>query len=127
MQLDRRQIEFEQAHVLHDQRVGTGFVDLPDETPRFFQFLVLEDRVQRNQYARVVAMGESRQSLDIADRVAGVGARAKGRATDVDRVGTVDDGFDAEIGVFRRGEQFEGVSVENHGCDRWRGGAIVSH
>ena len=38
--LDRRQIEFQQAHVLNDQRVGTGVVDLPDQPAGVFEFIV---------------------------------------------------------------------------------------
>ena len=117
MQLDRRQVEFEQAHVLHDQRVGTGFVDLPDEAPRFFQFFVLEDRVQRDQHVRVVAMGVRREPLDVADGIAGIGARTESWAANIDRVGAVNDRFHAEIGVFCRGEQFECVSF-GHQVDR---------
>ncbi len=117
VQFDRRQIEFKQAHVLHDQRVGAGFVNLPDEAARFFQFLVLEDRVQRDQYACVVAMREGCEPLDVADGIAGIGARAESRAADIHRVGAMNDRFHAEIGVFCRGEQFECVSF-GHQVDR---------
>ena len=107
MQLDRRQVELQQTHVLHDQRVGTGVVHLPGDAPRFLQFVVVQDGVQRHQHAGVVTVGMFGEGRDLRDVVAGVGARAEGRAADIDGVGTMVDGLDAELAGLGRGEQLE--------------------
>ena len=54
---------------------------------------------------------------NVADGIAGIGARAESRAADIHRVGAMNDRFHAEIGVFCRGEQFECVSF-GHQVDR---------
>ena len=45
MQLDRRQVEFEQAHVLQDQRIDAGIVGLPGDAPRLLEFVVAKNGV----------------------------------------------------------------------------------
>ncbi|MNL84214.1 hypothetical protein D3C87_2121160 [compost metagenome] len=56
------------------------------------------------------------QALQVADVVARAHARAEGRAADVDGVGAMVDGFDADVCVARRREQFELVGQERHGA-----------
>ena len=116
VQLDRRQIQFQQAHVLDDQRVGAGFVELPGELAGAFQFVVVQDGVQRDEDLGAVAMGEIAQASDFGDIVAGAVAGAEGRPADIDGIGAVLDGFDAEIGILGRGEEFEGVVGAGHGA-----------
>ena len=45
VQFKRWQIEFQQAHVLHNQGVSTGFVALPSNGTSLFQFVVTQQRV----------------------------------------------------------------------------------
>jgi len=40
MQLDRRQVDFQQAHVLNDQRVHAGVIELPGEFACALEFVV---------------------------------------------------------------------------------------
>ena len=77
MQLDRRQVEFEQAHVLHDQRVGAGVVNLPYQMCCRVEFIVVQDRIERDQNAGVETVGVASQALDVGHAIAGSGARAK--------------------------------------------------
>jgi hypothetical protein len=107
VQLDGRQVQLEQAHVLHDQRVGAGVPDVPGHAARGFELVVAQDGVQRDEDARAVAVGVAAQALDVGQRVAGLVARAESRAADVHGIGAVVDGLDADGGVARRGQQFE--------------------
>ncbi len=116
VQLDGRQVDFQQAHVLDDQRVGTGVVHLPGHLARGLQLVVAQDGVQGDEDAAVEAVRVLHQALDVADVVARTGARAKGRAADVDGIGAVVDGFDADVGIARGREQFELVGQERHGA-----------
>ncbi|MPN57212.1 hypothetical protein SDC9_204906 [bioreactor metagenome] len=52
-------------------------------------------------------MGVGGQPGDVGHAVAGIRAGTEGGTADVHRVRPVVDGFDAEIGVLGRGEQFE--------------------
>ena len=54
-----------------------------------------------------VAGHQCDEPRDVGHRVAGVGAGAEVRAADVDGVGTMVDRLDADVGVARRGEQFQ--------------------
>jgi hypothetical protein len=58
MQLDRRQVDFQQPHVLHDQRIDARLVQLPDLLPRQLEFDVVHDRVHRHEDAGAVAVRE---------------------------------------------------------------------
>ena len=115
VELDRWQVHAQQAHVLDDQRVGAGVVELPDQASRRLQFVVAQDRVERDKDAGIEAVGVGRQALDIGDAVAGVDARAEVRSADVDGVGAMLDRGDADVGVARRGEQFKGQGARSHG------------
>jgi hypothetical protein len=62
MQLNRRQVHLQQAHVLHDQRIDAGFVQLPDLLARRFQLSIMQDGIERNEDARTVAVGKLHQA-----------------------------------------------------------------
>jgi hypothetical protein len=108
VQVDGRQVQFQQAHVLDDEGVHAGVVKLVDQLARRFQLGVVQDGVEGGVDAGVVAVGECRQAGDVGHRVAGVVARAEGRAADVHRVRAVQDGLPADVGGLGRGEEFEG-------------------
>jgi hypothetical protein len=113
VKLDRRKIEFQQAHVLNDQGVDAGLVQLNDLLARRLQFVVAQDGVEGDEHARVVAVRVRRQSGDVGNFVGRRGARAKRRAADVHRIGAVVDGFDADIGVARGREQFKLMGLQD--------------
>jgi len=109
VELDRRQVELQQAHVLDDEGVGAGVVAFPGDAAGGLQFLVLEDGVEGYQYPGVVAVGEFAEAGDVGHAVARIGPGAEGRAADIDGVGAVDDGFHAEVGILGGGEEFKRV------------------
>jgi len=115
MQFDRRQVEFEQPHVLHDQGVGAGLVNLLYQLRSTVQLLVAQNGIECHQHSRVEAMCVTSQTRNIVDRVTGVGTGTEKWAADVDRVSAVIDRRNTEIGVSCGGEQFEFVSVVGHG------------
>jgi hypothetical protein len=118
VQLDRRQVELQQAHVLQDQRVDAGVVQLPDLLARRFEFVVGEDGVEGDEHARVVAVRVFGQPRDVGDFVGCRRARAERRPADIHRIGAVVDGFDADIGVTRGGEQFELMGVHRRASEQ---------
>jgi hypothetical protein len=110
--LDRRQVHLQQAHVLDDQGVDAGVVQVPDLLARGFQLGVVHDRVHGHEDARTVAVRKLDQGGDVLQRIAGVVAGAEGRAADVHRVRAVQDGFAADLGGFGGGQQFELVGEQ---------------
>ena len=114
MQLDRRQVHFQQAHVLHNQRVGAGVIQLPYQFPCGFQLVVVQDGVERNENLRIVLMRVGRQPRDVGHRIFGTGTGAKRGPADVDRICPVIHGFDADVGIPGGGKQFE-ITCSWHG------------
>jgi hypothetical protein len=55
----------------------------------------------------VEAVGVRDQAFQVADVVARTGARAEGRAADIDGIGAMVDGLDADIGIARGGQQLD--------------------
>ncbi len=115
VKLDGRQVEFEQPHVLHDERVHPGVVELPDQLARRFQLSVEQDGVGGDEDFGVIAVRVRHQARNVHHRVVRRRACAEGRAADIHRVCAVVDGFDAEVGGLRRGKELEGVAGFSHG------------
>ena len=105
VQLDRGQIQFQQAHVLDDQDIGASVVDVPCQLACRLEFVIAQDGVERDEDSAVKAMGFATQAFNVAQVVAGAGAGAKGGCADVDGIGTVMDRGDANVGIARRGQQ----------------------
>ena len=106
VQLDGRQVQLQQAHVLDDQRIHPGVMQLPDQLVRALQFVVTQDGVERDTDARVITMRMAHQAGDLGHRIGRLVARAKAGAADVDGVSTVVDGLDANVGIAGGGKQF---------------------
>ncbi|MNI76487.1 hypothetical protein D3C73_1327190 [compost metagenome] len=74
----------------------------------------MQDGVDGGEHAGVVAPGELYQLGDFAHFIAGVVARAKTRATDVDGVSAVQDRFTGDGHVTGRAEQFQVILWKGH-------------
>ncbi len=107
MQLDRGQVELEQAHVLDDQRIDASLVQLPDLLACQLEFAVVHDRVHRHEDARPVGVRELHQPGDVLERVAGIVPRPECRAADIDGIGAVQDRLAPDLGGFGGREQFK--------------------
>ena len=115
MQRDWRNVEFEDAHVLHDQGIDAGVVELVNELACDLQLTVVQDGVDGGEDACAVAMRKFNQTSNVGYRIFRLVAGTERRATDVHRVGAVQHRFAADIGVTGGGEQFEVVGRETHG------------
>ena len=86
----------------------------PRQPARLLDFVVAQDGIQGDKDLRAEAMGEVAQARDIGDLVAGAVAGAEDRAADIDGIGAVPDGLDTEVGILRRGEEFERMAGAGH-------------
>ena len=114
MQLDGRQVHLQDAHVLDDQRIHSGVVQLPDQLARGFQLGVMQDGVERGKNARMVAVGKLRQAGDVLEAVAGIVPGTKAGAADIHRIRAMQDGFTADFGSFGGGQQLDLVRQQTH-------------
>ena len=115
MQLDRRDVQFQHAQVLHDQRIHARVVQLVDQRARRLQLVVVQDGVDGGEHPRMVAAGELHQLGDLADLVAGIVPRTKARPADVDGIGPMQDGLPGDTDIAGRAEQFQMVLGQGHG------------
>jgi hypothetical protein len=83
VELNGRQVHFQQAHVLDDERIGAGFIQLPGQQAAAVELVIVQDGIERDKDLGAVAVGKIAQAFDIGDIVAGAITGAKGRATDV--------------------------------------------
>ncbi|KPW91180.1 Uncharacterized protein ALO75_00978 [Pseudomonas syringae pv. coryli] len=109
VQFDGRNVHFHHPEVLHDQRVHAGVVELVNQLARRLQFVVMEDGVDGGEDPRVIAVREFDQLGNVTDLVAGVVPRTEARPADIDRIGTMQDGFTGDGHIPCRAEQFQVV------------------
>ena len=102
MQLNRRQIDLQQPHILQDQRIGAGLVHLPGELAGALDFVIAQDGVEGDENLGMEAVGIRGEALNVGHRVAGAVAGAELGAADIHGIGTVFDGLDADIGGTQR-------------------------
>ena len=104
MQLNWRNIEFQHAHVLYDQRIHARFIQLNDLLAGWFKFAVVQNGIKGNKYPWMIAVRKLHQSANVFDGIAGIVPRAKAWAADIDRVRAVQNGFSSDFGGFGWGE-----------------------
>ena len=116
MQRDRRNVQLQNAHILHDQRIDAGVVQLVDVFARRLQLVVVQDRVHRHKNPRAVTMRKLREARNISHRVLGLATRAKRRAADVHRIRAVQHRLAPDVGIAGGGQQFKMVAGQAHNC-----------
>ena len=114
VQLNRRDIQLEDAHVLHDQRINAGVVELVNQLTRRLHLVVMQDGVDGDKHLGVEQVGKLHQPGNVRHAVAGVMPRAEARPTDIHGIGAMQDGFLGDGGITGRAEQFEVVLGQGH-------------
>ena len=106
MQLDGWQVAFEQPHVLNEQRVDPGVVELVNHLHGRLDFVVEEQCVDRHKHLAAIEMGVTYQGFDILNAVAGTDPGTESRGTDIDGIGAMVDGLATEFKILGGGEEF---------------------
>ena len=96
------------GEVLHDERIGACFINLLDQRLGTLQLVVEENRVEGHIDLRAEGVGEATKAFNVCHAVAGCGACPEARTADIDSVGTVAHGFDADVSSACRREKFNG-------------------
>ncbi|MNR22019.1 hypothetical protein D3C85_1389520 [compost metagenome] len=109
MQLDRRNVHLEDAHVLHDQRIDAGVVELPDQLPGRLQLVVVQDGVDGDEHLGVEQVGKLHQAGNLRHAVAGIVPRTEAGAADIHGIGAMQDGLLGDGHIPRGAQQFQVV------------------
>ena len=107
VQLHGRKRTLQQAQVLDDEHIDSGFVERPHQALCLGQFFVFDKRVDRSVDLRAVEMSVAAQTGDIFNGVARSRPRTERRPGDINGIGTTVDRRDADIRVSRRSEKFQ--------------------
>jgi hypothetical protein len=75
----------------------------------------MEDGVKGDKHLRMVTVCVLHQACDVGHRIGGFGPGAKSRPANVNGIRTMINGFDTELGIFSRGQQFKVFTGFNHG------------
>ena len=97
---------------MDDESIDTRLIEPMDEALHFWQFVVVEDGIERHVDADTKDVGIAAQRCDVFDAVAGSRSGAKGRTADIDGISTVVNGFAGYIEIFGRAEEFYGSHGE---------------
>ena len=114
MQLDGRNIQLHNAHVLHDQGVDARVIKLADKFTGRLQLVVMQNGVKGDKHLRAEAMGERHQVCDVLETVAGVVAGTETGAADIDCICAVQNGFAGDGGIAGGTEQFKVMRLQAH-------------
>ena len=67
MDLDRRDVHLHDAHVLHDQCIHAGVMELMDQLACRLQFGIMQYGVERDEHPCMVTVGKGHQRGDVGD------------------------------------------------------------
>ncbi|GEM_PF-5853955 len=107
--LDGRQVQFHDAHVLHDQGIDADLMQLVDQRARRFQLIVMQDGIERDEHPHMEQMRERHQSRDIRHAVLGIVPCTEAGPADVHGIGAMQDGLLGNGDIPCRAQQFEVV------------------
>ena len=126
MQRNRRNVQLQNAHVLHDQRIDACVVQLVNVFACWLQLGVVQDGVDGDENARAVTMRKLRECCNIGHAVFGFAARAERRAAYVHRIGTVQHRLTPDFAIAGGGQQFKMVTGQSHGWCENKSGLLFS-
>ena len=102
MQFNGRNIQLQNAHILNDQGINAGLVEIGNQTLCRLQLIIMKNGVQGHEHFRPETVGERHQFSNIAQAVAGVMAGTEARAANVDGICAMKDRFTGNGGVTGR-------------------------
>ena len=109
----RREIQAQQAHVLHNECIHPDTVQIPYELLGIFQFLILQDGVESDIDTGIIQMGILHQLCNILKGIACCCSCTKTGRTDIYGIGTVVDSPDAAFQILGRSQKFN-LSLSDH-------------
>ena len=107
VQLDGRNVQLQNPHILHDQRIDARIIKAGNQLLGGFQLIIMQNGIERNEDFGTKAMGKRHQLSNILQTVAGVMAGAKTGSTNIDGVCAVENRFAGNRRIACRTEEFK--------------------
>ena len=99
VQFNRRNIKFQNPHILNNQRIDTGLVEVSNQPLRGFQLIIMQNGVKRDENFCTITMGKRHQLGNIFQAITGIMTGTKTRAADINSIGTVQNSFAGNGGI----------------------------
>ena len=107
VQYDRRQVHLEYGHILDYQSIDADIVQVIDQFPTSFEFIVVQYRIDHHKNLSLKQVCIPHHFGDIIEGIGRIGACAKEWCTYIDSVCTCIDGSYALYQVFGRSKDFD--------------------
>ncbi len=107
MKFNRRNIHPQDTHVLDNERVNSGPVQLSDKLLHRLQLIIINDGVDSRKNLCIETMGIVDHTSYVSYGIGGCMARAMTRRTHVDGIGSGCDSSDCDVGIACRCKQFK--------------------
>ena len=107
-----RQIEAQQSHVLHDERIDLHIIDFAHQLLHGTQFAIVDNGVDGDIDTCVKAMCRLTHAGDVGHRVASRHASTKPRRTHIHRIGAMLNSLKGYRSIAGRSQQF---NLPRHG------------
>ena len=107
MQRNGRKLQTGNPHILHDQCIHTGTVQIPDHGFRVLKFVVFQNRIDGNINTRIVKMCIVHQGGNIFQRISSCRTGTETGSTDVNGIRSMINGFHAALQVPGWSQQFD--------------------
>ena len=109
----RREVQAEQAHVLHNEGIDPGTIQVPNELLGFGELFVLQDGIEGDIDTDIVEVGILHQLGNVFQGVSGCCTGTETGRTDIYGVGTVVNRRDAAFQILGRSQKFY-FSLSDH-------------
>ena len=109
-----RNVHLFHRHILDDECVNPDFVELAYHQFHLLQFLLIDDGVDGDIDLGTEEVCEIYKTLDVIDGIGGRRPCSECWRTDINSVGTVADGLDADVGRSCRRQQFQWNNLSRH-------------
>ena len=107
VELNGGNIQLQNSHILHDQRINARVIQVGNQLLRRFQLIIMQNGIQRNKNFGAKAMGKRHQFGDILQAIAGVMACAKTGAANINGISAVQNGFAGNCRIACRAKKFK--------------------
>lgn len=98
------EIHAKNLHVLHEDGIDTGLIELPDETFGLGEFVGMQEGVDCDKDFHGIAVGIVAELTNVIDRVTGSDTSTKTRSSDIDSIGTMINGCDTTLQILGGGQ-----------------------
>ena len=110
MQFDWRHIGIEESHILNDEGVDSGVIEIPSELACRLDLGIGEKSVHGDVDAGTINMSQTDDITDVVDAIGGGMPSTETRGADIDGIGAMQDGGACALKILGWCKQFDDVA-----------------